>query len=94
MLKKKFFFQSKKEENDRPHWKIFIEYLKDFFNENQDNSFTSIDSLNSSGTKAGMWTCSVENVNNRGTKEENRKNVAKALRSISKAIPGGRYGCA
>jgi hypothetical protein len=41
-----------------------------------------------------MWTSSVENVNNKNSKEENKKSLVKALRSISKAIPGGRYGCA
>ncbi|EGR28092.1 hypothetical protein IMG5_183490 [Ichthyophthirius multifiliis] len=74
-------------QEDYKLWKIFIEFIKEFFQEN-DTSQNMVD--NNINKQKHKWTSSVENVHTKSTK----KALVRPPRSINKAIPGGRYGCA
>lgn len=66
-------------------WKIFIEFLQEFFKETE-----PAPNSQSKAQYKSKWTSSVENINTKQIK----KSVVRPPKSITKAIPGGRYGCA
>ncbi|KAL4459358.1 hypothetical protein ABPG74_017971 [Tetrahymena malaccensis] len=74
---------------DKDLWRIFIEFIKEFFQESEPNALNTSSSAGNVKQKH-KWTSSVENVHTKSTK----KTIVRPPKSINKAIPGGRYGCA
>lgn len=83
-------------------WKIFIQFLKDFFDNETGISITHDSSLDSSRITSQSndnikWVRSVESSSNSfltQPKKKQKKTPIKPPKSITKAIPGGKYGCA
>jgi hypothetical protein len=77
------------DENDQKLWKEFLEFFDRFFESSQSSDYSS--RRNSPSTSSNNWTSSVENI---FTKEISKKPPYTPHKSISKIIPGGKYGAA
>lgn len=77
------------DENDQKLWKEFLEFFDRFFESSQSSDYSS--RRNSPSTSSNNWTSSVENI---FTKELSKKPPYSPHKSISKIIPGGKYGAA
>lgn len=68
---------------DQGIWDEFLKFLDNFFDEKSNNTFTK-------KTEKAKWSCSVETF----LSKTKNKPLIIPPKSSSKAIPGGKYGCA
>ena len=81
--------------DDDPDYLLFTSFIEDFFSEKWNSNSISF-STKSKSQNIKKWLSSVENSHIKNSSYLNDSNFKKIIqnKSIKKAIPGGKYGCA